>query len=149
MVTMQPREQPPPVQNQNFRGGQVHNVHQVTEGEEKGKQGCFQCGKSHPIFQCPDLVKMRAIDRTKYFRKHGLCYMCLGQHLGRPCKVSVCPRCQGPHNSFLCFKKENDRLKREREAEGGGAEHANTSSRENTSGGVRERVDRAQHVNHA
>lgn len=156
MVTMQPREAPreapPAILNQNFnnrgvranQSGQSHNVHQVVEQTVNSPQGCFQCKGSHPIYKCPEMWKMRASERMEYFKKHGLCFTCLGQHLGKPCKFPNCPVCGGPHNTFLCYKKENayfEQLKRERGA-AANRENAVGTDRENTAGPSREGKNR-------
>lgn len=79
---------------------------------------CRQCKGIHPLYECGELKGLRAAQRTEKIRELDLCFKCLGKHPRGECRLrNGCPTCGGPHNSFLCYKKERMNDKRKKEAE--------------------------------
>lgn len=78
------------------------------EKPEKQKRVCSVCKGDHPIWRCDKLRKECAKVRTDMIRSLKLCFKCLLKHEIGVCDKDDCPYCGGPHNSLLCYKKEND-----------------------------------------
>lgn len=91
-------------------------IFQVTEQRpEKGpddkrgqKRKCTICQENHPFWHCDKLRSECAKVRTDIVKSLKLCFKCLLKHEIGVCNKSDCPYCGGPHNSMLCYKKEND-----------------------------------------
>lgn len=101
--------------NQNIQNNRAQVVHQVVE---KKSQICFNCKGGHFIYECPELTKLRASERSKFIQKLKLCMICLGKPHPKGGKCpKCCLHCQGPHNLFLCYKRENEFMAKRREEE--------------------------------
>lgn len=97
--------------------GRAQVVHQVVEKKTRKTHQCHYCRENHPIYECPQLTKLRASERSKVIQDSKMCIICFGkQHKKQPCQGS-CYHCKGPHNLFLCYKRENEFIARKREEE--------------------------------
>lgn len=84
-------------------------IFQITDKEpEKFNRKCSICQGNHPIWRCDKLKKECAKVRTDMIKSLKLCFRCLLKHEIGVCSKSDCPYCGGPHNTLLCYKKEND-----------------------------------------
>lgn len=68
---------------------------------------CKFCSETHHVSNCRTLMEMRARERTLLIRALNLCYKCLSKHSKGKCRLGDCPYCGGPHNTLLCYRKEN------------------------------------------
>lgn len=102
----------------DHRRSQPKRVFQVNEKKpeikkEKAKNECLMCKGNHSIWNCNMLKKETAKVRTSIIKALGLCFKCLLKHRAGLCDNEECEYCGGPHNIFLCYKKENEeKLKR-------------------------------------
>lgn len=64
------------------------------------------CNGPHNLYFCPKFWKMRPQDRKKEVENLRLCFECFQPHFMRDCLSKNCPRCNGLHNSLLCFPKD-------------------------------------------
>lgn len=93
-------------------------VFQITEKKEKKPENlrtCPICKGNHPVWRCERLKRECAKVRTEMIKSLKLCFKCLLKHEVGLCDITDCPYCGGPHNSLLCYKRENDEKARKAE----------------------------------
>lgn len=73
---------------------------------------CPNCFKDHPIYMCGKLKELKAKERTEIVKKLKLCIRCLRKHGQDQCRFGMCPICNGPHNTLLCYQAERERMKK-------------------------------------
>lgn len=110
------------------------NNNQKVENKSKPMEGtpenCAQCGGSHALYRCRDILKEKASDRTKIIRDQlHRCIKCLGQHERGQCEFKKCPYCGGPHNTLLCYQKEHDYIQQKRSEREGENSNVHTLSK--------------------
>lgn len=66
-----------------------------------------KCDGPHNLFFCPKFKKMKPMERKKEVENLRLCFKCFQPHFMKDCASRNCPRCNGLHNSLLCFPKNN------------------------------------------
>ena len=76
--------------------------------------GCPVCRSTHQTEDCPEFLKLSAIDRKKKARVLGLCFRCLDQgHLSTTCETSrrcETEGCERDHHSLLHFNERKNTL---------------------------------------
>lgn len=62
---------------------------------------CALCkGENHPVYRCPDFIRLSVPRRWDFIKKSKLCKNCLRTHVGR-CILSHCKICNKYHNTLL------------------------------------------------
>ena len=78
---------------------------QKTSLQPTTREPCTNCQGTHPIFKCPDFLKMTPTERAKLVAEKGSCFSCLGNGHGfRQCTRNMkCPNdgCNSSHNRLL------------------------------------------------
>lgn len=67
-----------------------------------------KCNGPHNLYFCPIFKKLTPINRKKEIENLHLCFKCFQPHFMRDCSAKNCPRCNGLHNSLLCFPKNTN-----------------------------------------
>lgn len=70
---------------------------------------CKMCPLNHPLYKCPDFLKMNSLERLIYAKINSICTYCLSpQHATRNCNSkSTCRTCSQKHHSLLHLLKTN------------------------------------------
>lgn len=63
---------------------------------------CYMCQEPHPIYRCPDFIKMNVENRIKKISELKVCKNCFRtNHTVDQCKARKCNQCDRSHNSLL------------------------------------------------
>jgi len=81
-----------------------------------GKRPCHLCRGNHHLDICPNFLKKKLIDRTKYVKESKLCFGCLKpHHLSKDCRYKMkCKTCLKNHPTSLHDDTWQPRKKEER-----------------------------------
>ena len=76
--------------------------------QNKSPQICIHCKGDHPLFYCPNFIKLAVNDRITFVKSQKLCFNCLRpHHTSNVCRSGKCPKCDGLHNSLLHVDKSS------------------------------------------
>jgi len=63
---------------------------------------CYMCQETHPIYKCPEFLKMNVDKRIKKVGELKICKNCFREnHTLEQCKARKCYQCNKSHNTLL------------------------------------------------
>ena len=83
--------------------GQAKKKYYTGVSTQKKKRPCHLCSQDHHLDVCPDFLRKKLADRTKYIKEEKLCFGCLNSnHVSKDCKRKMeCNICQKNHPTSL------------------------------------------------